>query len=91
MAEAIVGDAGAVSGLQEIQFEVTARWRGGDGGRLLSRQHSLLAESFAGWVNSQPGWTVEPEVSFSIYGERGIIDQLAWHAATSHLLVVELK
>jgi hypothetical protein len=34
---------------------------------------------------------VEPEVSFSIYGERGVIDQLAWHAATAHVLVVELK
>ena len=33
----------------------------------------------------------EPEVSFSIYGERGIIDILAWHAATRSLLVIELK
>jgi hypothetical protein len=28
---------------------------------------------------------------FSIYGERGTIDILAWHAATGTLLVIELK
>jgi hypothetical protein len=30
-------------------------------------------------------------VSFSIYGERGVIDILAWHAATRSLLIIELK
>jgi hypothetical protein len=30
-------------------------------------------------------------VSFSIYGERGIIDVLAWHPARRMLLVIELK
>jgi hypothetical protein len=34
---------------------------------------------------------VEPEVSFAIYGERGIVDQLAWHAGEAHVLIVELK
>jgi hypothetical protein len=48
-------------------------------------------ESFAASVLRNPGWTVEPEVSFAIYGERGVIDQLAWHAPTAHLLIVELK
>ena len=32
-----------------------------------------------------------PEVSFAIYGERGWIDLLAWHAATQTLLVIEIK
>ena len=32
-----------------------------------------------------------PEVSFSIYGERGVIDILAWHESTRSLLVIELK
>ncbi|HSK38952.1 MAG TPA: hypothetical protein VK943_04220 [Arenibaculum sp.] len=36
-------------------------------------------------------WTFEPEVSFSIYGERGVIDILGWHAAARVLLVIELK
>ena len=37
------------------------------------------------------GWQVSPEVSFSYYGERGVIDLLAWHAPTGTLLVVEVK
>jgi hypothetical protein len=34
---------------------------------------------------------VAAEVSFAIYGERGIIDLLAWHESTSSLAVIELK
>jgi transcriptional regulator with XRE-family HTH domain len=75
----------------DIRVDLTPRWRGGDLDRLLNRRHSLLAESFATRLGSSPGWIVEPEVSFSIYGERGVIDQLAWHAATAHALVIELK
>jgi hypothetical protein len=30
-------------------------------------------------------------VTFSHYGERGVIDIVAWHAATRSLLVIELK
>jgi hypothetical protein len=37
------------------------------------------------------GWVSEPEVSFSIYGERGIIDVLAWHPVRRILLMIELK
>jgi hypothetical protein len=37
------------------------------------------------------GWQVWPEVSFSIFGERGVIDILAWHAATRTLLIIEIK
>jgi transcriptional regulator with XRE-family HTH domain len=75
----------------DIRTELLARWRGGELDRLLSRRHSMLAESFAAFLLAQPGWVVEPEVSYSIYGERGAIDQLAWHEETAHLLVVELK
>jgi hypothetical protein len=32
-----------------------------------------------------------PEVSFSIYGERGVIDILAWHPGRRALLIIELK
>jgi transcriptional regulator with XRE-family HTH domain len=80
-----------VSATVDIRIDLVGRWRGGDLDRLLSRRHSLLAESFAARVSGMPGWTVEPEVSFSIYGERGVIDQLAWHAAAAHLLLVEFK
>jgi hypothetical protein len=75
----------------DVRIELTPRWRGGDADRLLNRGHSLLAESFAAFMATAAGWVVEPEVSFAIYGERGVIDQLAWHRATGHLLVIELK
>jgi transcriptional regulator with XRE-family HTH domain len=75
----------------DVRIDLTARWRGGDLDRLLNRRHSLLAESFAARLGRAAGWVVEPEVSFAIYGERGVIDQLAWHFTTAHLLVVELK
>jgi transcriptional regulator with XRE-family HTH domain len=75
----------------DVRVEVAARWRGGDADRLLNRGHSLLADSFASFMASLVDWVAEPEVSFSIYGERGIIDELAWHPATGHLLVIELK
>jgi transcriptional regulator with XRE-family HTH domain len=81
----------SIAGALDIRLEVTGRWRGGDAERLLSRGHSLLADSFAAFMATRIGWVTEAEVSFSIYGERGIIDQLGWHAATSHLLVIELK
>lgn len=75
----------------DVRVELIGRWRGGDADRLLGRRHSMLAESFACFVAAHHGWIVEPEVSFAIYGERGIIDQLAWNAAAGHLLVVEFK
>ena len=37
------------------------------------------------------GWLFAPEVSFSVYGERGVIDLLAFHPASGCLLVIELK
>ncbi len=81
----------AIGAAADIQVGLLGRWRGGDGERLLNRRHSLLADSFAAFVSGRGGWVVEPEVSFSIFGERGFIDQLGWHAATRHLLLVELK
>jgi transcriptional regulator with XRE-family HTH domain len=74
----------------DVRLDVVAQWRGGDGGRLLSHAHSHLAEQVADRLAGL-GWTVEPEVSFSMYGERGVIDQLAWHPGRAHLLVIELK
>ena len=75
----------------EVRLDLLARWRGGELDRLLGRRHSVLGQSFAEFLLSRPGWAVEPEVSFSIYGERGSVDQLAWHAESRHVLVIELK
>jgi len=80
-----------IASVVDVHLEIRGRWSGGDGDRLLNWRHSVLADSFSAAVRAHPGWLVDPEVSFSIYGERGVIDQLGWHKASSHLLVVELK
>jgi hypothetical protein len=81
----------AVARALDVRVELTARWRGGDLDRLLNARHSALHESVARNFLERPGWLAEPEISFAIYGERGIIDILAWHAGRQMLLVIELK
>ena len=70
---------------------MTPRWRGGELDRLLNARHSALHEDVATMFDRTPGWLMAPEVSFNVYGERGVIDVLAFHPATGSLLVVELK
>lgn len=75
----------------DIRVDLVARYRGGDLDRLLNAGHSRLHEAVFRMFRDVPQWTAEPEVSFSIYGERGIIDILAWHPGRRALLVIELK
>jgi transcriptional regulator with XRE-family HTH domain len=81
----------AVCAVVDIRIELVARWRGGDLDRLLNARHSALHELVARFFRSVPGWIVRPEVSFSIYGERGVIDLLAWDSERRALCVIELK
>ena len=75
----------------DVRVEVRARWRAGDLDRLLNAKHSALHEEVARMFAELPGWVTAPEVSFAIYGERGVIDILAWHPGRRALLVIELK
>ena len=87
-----IDDVRAVAATLEIRVGLVAQWRGGDLDRLLNRRHSLLHESVARMFRDNlPAWIVTPEVSFSIFGERGVIDILAWHPGRRALLVIELK
>ena len=72
------------------RVEVRLLWRGGELERLLDRRHAAMADVVVARIRAA-GWVVAPEVTFSIYGERGSVDVLAWHAGTATLLVVELK
>lgn len=81
----------AVAAILEIRVDVVPRWRAGDLERMVSARHARLAETFARRLESTAGWTFRPEVSFAVYGERGVIDLLAWHAGRRALLVIELK
>src|SRR5512141_2886956 len=47
----------------QVRVELKGWWRGGDGGRLVSRRHSLLAERWARFVRGFPEWQFEAEVS----------------------------
>ncbi len=75
----------------EIRIDMVPRWRGGDLDRLLNARHSALHEEVARDFAGRPGWQSQPEVSFAIYAERGVIDVLAFHPRRQALLVIELK
>lgn len=81
----------AVAAALGISVDVSVRWQGADLDRLLSTGHAAMHEIVGALLNAISGWTHHGEVSFSIYGERGVIDILAWHAPTRSLLIIELK
>lgn len=85
------GKVRAVAAALDARVDAVVRWQGGDLSRIVSARHARMHELIARYLSDVPGWIVEPEVSFSIYGERGIIDVLAWHRTTRILLVIELK
>jgi transcriptional regulator with XRE-family HTH domain len=72
-------------------IDFVARWQGGELDRLINARHSALHEAVATMFRRLGGWMIAPEVSFSIRGERGVVDIVAWHAATRTVLVIELK
>jgi transcriptional regulator with XRE-family HTH domain len=65
-------------------------WNGEFLDRLLDADHAALVEQVVRFL-AAGGWLVATEVSFSIWGERGSIDVLAFHPGTRVLLVVEVK
>ena len=81
----------AVAQALDARVDSIVRWQGGDLPRMLNARHARMHELMAKYFALLPGWISEPEVSFSIYGERGIIDILAWYPARGILLVIELK
>lgn len=74
----------------EVRLDVEPRWRGAELGRLIASGHSRMHERVAELLTGA-GWACRPEVSFSHFGERGVVDIVAWHEATRALLIVELK
>ncbi len=67
-------------------------WRGGELDRLLDADHSAIQEAWdARKRAAQSGWLDRHEVTYSIFGERGSIDDLAYHLDTRTLLVTEIK
>jgi hypothetical protein len=81
----------AVAATLEIRLDLVPRWRGGDLDRMLGAGHGRMHEQVARLLRRYPAWIAAPEVSFAFYGERGVIDVLAFHPARRMLLVIELK
>jgi transcriptional regulator with XRE-family HTH domain len=76
----------------DVRLDLLPRWRGGELDRLLNARHSALHEDVSRWLAKRHSrWVVAPEVSFSIQGERGIVDMLLWHPARRAVAVIELK
>jgi transcriptional regulator with XRE-family HTH domain len=80
-----------VAGVLEIRLDLVARMRTGDLDRLLNAGHAALHEELARHLDRLSGWVHAPEVSFAVYGERGVIDIMAFHPAVGALMVIELK
>lgn len=74
----------------DARLDFTLRWRGADLDRLLGDRHARM-HAVAGPLLARFGWERWPEVSFSVFAERGVIDILAWHPNRRTTLVVELK
>jgi transcriptional regulator with XRE-family HTH domain len=74
----------------DARGEFDLRWRGGGLDRLLDEGHARLAGQAVA-VLTPSGWASAVEVTYSIFGERGSIDLLAFHPASRSLLVIEVK
>lgn len=74
----------------DARFDGVVSWRGGATDRLIDERHSLVVGEIAAILRAEQ-WTVELEVTYAIFGERGSIDLLAFHSETGTLLVIEVK
>lgn len=81
---------GRVSATLGISCELEARWRGAETAALLDERHARLVQLAVARL-TKLGWQVLPEHTFSIWGERGSIDVLAWHGVHRAVLVIEVK
>jgi transcriptional regulator with XRE-family HTH domain len=81
----------AVAKTLEMGLDTTPSWRGGDLWRLVNARHSALHEQLAVRLLREPAWESAAEVSYSIFGERGVIDRLAFHANRRIVAVFEIK
>ena len=85
-----IGRLRAIAAALDAELVITLRSRAGDLDRLLDEGHAAVCGAVTTWL-ARLGWELQPEVTYAIYGERGSIDLLAWHAPTRTLLVIEVK
>ncbi len=80
----------AVFASMEATVELQPRWRGGDLDRLLDERHASIVTGAAAYLVGW-GWLTTPEVTYSVYGERGSIDLLAVRESASAAVMLEIK
>lgn len=71
-------------------MDVRLLWRAEKLDRLLDKGRADLVDRMIDLLTAM-GWTAAAEVSFSIRGERGSVDVLAFHPTTRAVLVVEVE
>lgn len=89
----VIGSSGALerhAGVFGLRVEVRLIGFAGELVRLGDEEHAAIVETLAAWFRSA-GFLVEPEASFSEWGERGRIDLLAYDPQTGTLVIVEVK
>lgn len=74
----------------EVRLLIEPSWRGGRIERVLSGRHAVMAERVTAML-IDAGWEVRPEASFNNFGERGVVDLVAWRADCRTLLLIEIK
>jgi transcriptional regulator with XRE-family HTH domain len=80
----------AVAEALDARATLRILWHGEALDRLLDAAHAGLVDQVVTILRSE-GWEVIAEATFSVYGERGSIDVLAFHPAHGALLIVEVK
>jgi transcriptional regulator with XRE-family HTH domain len=79
-----------VCAVLQIEPMLELRWRGGQGDRLVDRDHARIVDAVLAELG-RLGWETTPEFTFNVYGERGSVDILAWHPGKRVLLLIEVK
>jgi transcriptional regulator with XRE-family HTH domain len=85
------GDIRRFAAALGARFDGSVLWQGADLDRMIHRGHARMHEATIRWLHEIGGWLAVPEVSFAIGRDRGVIDIVAWHAASRSLLVIEIK
>jgi transcriptional regulator with XRE-family HTH domain len=79
-----------VAAVLEVRLILEPRWRGAGLDRIISSRHASMTEAVRRMLLAA-GWEARPEVSFNHFGERGVVDLVAWHEGSRTLLLAELK
>lgn len=85
-----LGTLRRVATVLEVRLPLEPSWRGGRIERVISGRHAAMAERLTAMLVTRR-WEVRPEASFNSYGERGVVDLVAWHPAFHTLLLIEIK